>query len=239
MKSVFLAWQDPHENSWHLVGKLTYEKSQQLYQFAYTKGAQNSVYFSPFERMRDVKKKYFSTELFPLFANRLLNKSRPDYSNFLSWLHCDSTMSTDPLSLLARSGGMRATDLLRVFGWPEQATREGFYEVYFFSFFNQELRSSWINKKLPQLNSLTNQQLRVVSHDRPSLVLEQDGTVNLGEMPGYLAKVFQQMLDRLTITVANINSEAPWQLKVLCKLAVPEKEMEQLYKDEEEFQVLS
>jgi hypothetical protein len=236
MNSVFLAWQDPHTKSWHLVGKLTY--NQGLYQFAYMKGTQTSKQFMPFERMRDVKKMYFSMELFPLFANRLLNKSRPEYSNFLRWLNLDPTISPDPLLLLARSGGVRATDLLRVFALPEFITPQGSYEVYFFS---QSLRSLWVEMP-PQVDQLPGQRLRVVHDGRFSLVLERDETVNMGEMPGYLAKVFRSVLDDpekpVTTTVVRVNLEAPWQLKVLCKLTFQQKDMVQLFK-EEEFQVIS
>ncbi|OQW92554.1 MAG: hypothetical protein BWK78_01345 [Thiotrichaceae bacterium IS1] len=240
MKSIFLTWQVPHGKSWHLVGKLTYEEDQRLYRFAYTRGTQNSAHFMPFEPMRDVRKMYFSRELFPLFANRLLNKSRPEYSNFLRWLNIEPTIAPNPLLFLARSGGMRATDLLRVFGWPELTRSDGLYEVYFFSGFSQDLRSVWADQT-PQLDSLLGQRLRMVHDGRFSLVLEQEETTKMGELPGHLAKLFQRVLNEsnsLTTTVVNVNAEAPWQLKVLCKLAFPEKIKVQLC-EEEEFQVIS
>jgi hypothetical protein len=237
MNSVFLAWQDPYTKSWHLVGELTY--NQGLYQFAYTKGTQTSKQFMPFERMREVNKMYFSRELFPLFANRLLNKSRPEYSNFLRWLNLDPTIPHDPLLLLARSGGVRMTDLLRVFALPEIITPEGLYEVYFFS---QGLRVLWMTEIPSQFDQLSGERLRWVHDNHFSFVLEQDETMKVGEMPGYLAKVFRRVLDDpqkpVTTTVVRVNSEAPWQLKVLCKLTFQPKEMVQLFK-EEELQVIS
>ena len=36
--------------------------------------------------MRDLHGVYESAVLFPLFANRLLSKTRPEYRDFLAWL---------------------------------------------------------------------------------------------------------------------------------------------------------
>ena len=74
--------------------------------------------FQPFGRMTDLNAVYVGRELFPLFANRLLPKSRPEYRDFLSWLGVDEG-SADELELLWRSGGERATDTLQVVHCPE------------------------------------------------------------------------------------------------------------------------
>ncbi len=72
-----------------------------------------------------------SNELFPLFSNRLLPKSRPEYRDYLKWLGLDEN-KTDEMEMLARSGGQRATDTLEIVPCPEPSANNS-YEVYFFS----------------------------------------------------------------------------------------------------------
>lgn len=126
---VFLAWQDPQTRAWLPVGQLSRDGDD--YRFVYTKGAAVSERFKPFGRMTDLNSVYVGRELFPLFANRLLPKSRPEYRDFLSWLGVDED-SVDELELLWRSGGERATDTLQVVPCPEPSA-DGQYRVEFFS----------------------------------------------------------------------------------------------------------
>ena len=81
MKVLYLAWQDPDQRNWVPVGKLSFENG--FYHFVYTQGAKKFPNFVPFGRMTDLYATYESKELFPLFANRLLSKSRPEYKDFL------------------------------------------------------------------------------------------------------------------------------------------------------------
>lgn len=45
--------------------------------------------------MQDFSKTYTSNTLFPLFKNRLLDKSRPEYAEYLTWLGLSSESTTD------------------------------------------------------------------------------------------------------------------------------------------------
>ncbi|MCP4696237.1 MAG: hypothetical protein GY862_05235, partial [Gammaproteobacteria bacterium] len=126
--ALYITWQDPEIRAWHTVGKL--ERERDAYRFQYTGGALQSPQFMPFGPMRDLHKTYYSYELFPLFANRIMNKRRPEYRDYLRWLNVAE--DDDPLLLLARSGGARATDLLEVFPRPER-DKDGYYTLYFFS----------------------------------------------------------------------------------------------------------
>src|SRR2546427_8277833 len=128
MKTVFIAWQDPDDRRWVPVGRLSFVDNS--YRFVYTQGALVSNKFEPFGAMRDLNSAYESTELFPLFTNRLLSKSRPEYREYLGWLNIQDTVG-DPLDELARTGGIRATDSLIVFPCPEPQS-DGSYRVSFF-----------------------------------------------------------------------------------------------------------
>ena len=130
-RTLFLAWQDPRKPRWCLIGRLRWDGH--IFQFVYTRGAlkaQKAGGFAPLAAFPDFRKEYQSEELFPLFTNRLMPASRPDYPLFLQWLNIPRT-DANPMSILARSGGHRVTDTLEVFPCPED-THNGIYETAFF-----------------------------------------------------------------------------------------------------------
>src|SRR6267143_2252554 len=128
MRIFFIVWQDSESRQWFPVGKLTY--SNNVYRFVYTHGATLSPRFVPLGVMRDIYSSYDSEQLFPLFANRLLSRQRPEYKTYLSWLNIQAE-STDPLDELERTGGIRATDSLVVIPCPSPNS-EGAFELTFF-----------------------------------------------------------------------------------------------------------
>ena len=103
MNTLYVAWQNPETRGWSPVARLSYQDS--LYRFEYTKGAKNR-HFVPFGLLKELNQVYYSHELFPLFANRLLAKSRPEYQAYLNWLGVVGPESNDPMLLLARSGAL-------------------------------------------------------------------------------------------------------------------------------------
>jgi hypothetical protein len=129
MTTLYLAWRQP-ERRWWSVGRLTRQGSE--YVFQYTKGAVEAAEagFRPLLSFPDLSTPYISSELFPLFANRVPPFSRPDYGDFVQWLDLEPE-DRDPLVLLARSGGQRETDIFEVFPAPEP-TADGKYQVAFF-----------------------------------------------------------------------------------------------------------
>lgn len=130
-KKLFLAWQDPVSRRWFTIGRLTFDGG--LYRFTYTQGvheAQRESGFQPLQMFPDFHAEYESDELFPLFSNRLMPRSRPDYAEFVQWLSL-AEHDHEPMALLARSGGARVTDTLEVFPCPERDA-SGQYQVHFF-----------------------------------------------------------------------------------------------------------
>lgn len=129
MNTLYLAWRQPDERWWP-VGRLSREGSE--YVFTYTKGAESaaSAGFRPLLSFPDLDEVYVSRQLFPLFGNRLPPRSRPDYEDFIEWLDLGRG-ETDPMIMLARSGGRRETDMFEVFPVP-QPNAQGSYESTFF-----------------------------------------------------------------------------------------------------------
>src|SRR5947209_4726112 len=123
MRPLFLAWQDPESRRWYPVGRL--ETLNGLYSFTYTKGAElarSDAQFKPLMSFPELHTIYVSERLFPLFANRLLSPTRPEYSDYLQWLSIPEN-ARDPVAILYRSGGRRVTDTLEVFPGPERNAR--------------------------------------------------------------------------------------------------------------------
>lgn len=222
MKTVFLAWRDPIDKQWLPVGRLSFDGTQ--YEFVYTHGAKVSTQFMPFGRMQDLDAIYQSTELFPLFANRLLSPNRPEYQDLLSWLNMRPN-EAEPLALLARLGGRRETDELEVFPYPTP-NFEGKYEVQFFIHgWRYVARDAVL--RADQLR--TGEQLFVMpdpqnAADPHAIGLRTtDPKTLLGYCPRYLAVDIKQLLQNqpettLDIRVQRVNLNAPRDLRVLCRL---------------------
>lgn len=240
MKLLYVIWQDPQTKSWLPVGKLTYNSDKQVYQFAYTKGAEKSPRFIPFGRMKNLYKRYFSVELFPLFANRLLCQSRPEYPAYLQWLNVSGKEQNDLLLLLARSGGRRVTDLLEVFPYPERNV-DGNYECYFFT------------RELRRLSKETLEKINLLSPgEQLHFVLDSQNTYNtcaialqtgdlVGYCPPYLAKNFGSIWKKMNgsqLSVVKVNQEAPLAFRLLCRWVFNLADNFQVFLDEE-FQELA
>lgn len=217
MNVLYIAWQDPQTRTWHTVGKLT--KEQDVYCFVYTEGANSSSNFSCLGRMFDKSKRYYSRELFPLFGNRILNKSRSEYPDYLRWLALDGESDKQPMSLLARSGGKRATDELCVFPHPEQ-NAQGEYVLYFLSHGLRYLEQT----ALQQLETLKENDYLTIRHeenphDEFALVLEGPTSTKVGYCPRYLNRDLWEVLGKrgIQLFVERLNLDAPLQFRLLCK----------------------
>jgi hypothetical protein len=224
MKTLYLAWQDPQSRQWFPVGKLTSEGG--IYRFVYTKGAKLSRNFLPFGSMRDLHEVYRSPDLFPLFANRLISRKRPEYHDFLRWLDLRED-EADPLVLLARTEGVRATDSLTVFPCPEPDSK-GRYVVHFFSHGVRHLAD---NARL-RINTLrVGDRLYLMpdpqnSHDGYALAIRTDEPATIvGYCPRYISGDFLEILrkhpDSVEVHVKRVNGDAPMQLRLLCTLTAP------------------
>lgn len=123
MRTLFLAWQAtqglpggvPPSRGWFPVGRLDASPEKHLYRFMYTKGAesaQKAAGFGFLDAFPKLDKVYESSELFPLFQNRVLNPRRGDYAEYVERLALDPK-HVDPLDILAISEGPVRRIILR------------------------------------------------------------------------------------------------------------------------------
>ena len=117
MKTLYLAWQDNDPSrAWFPVGQLDADVEQPLYRFRYIGGAkraQEKAGFPLLIEFPSLEENYQSPELFPLFKNRVMNRKRPDFAEYLRSL--DFSEEADPIEILAINGGHRVTDSYEVF----------------------------------------------------------------------------------------------------------------------------
>src|SRR5437660_1607508 len=101
------------------IGRLTREGT--IFTFRYTQGAREAFNqgFQPLVCFPDLGAAYESKSLLPVFSNRVLSTARPDYAEYAEYLNLPQDES-DPLAILARSGGLKITDSLEVFPNPER-----------------------------------------------------------------------------------------------------------------------
>ncbi|MBI4203837.1 MAG: hypothetical protein HY527_02315 [Betaproteobacteria bacterium] len=225
MKALYVTWQDPETRRWYPVGRLTYKDG--TYAFAYTRGAKASTNFVPFGRMVNLDVVYLSNELFPLFANRMLPKSRPDYREYLSWLGLDESKA-DELAVLARSGGQRATDTLEIVPCPEP-TPDNNYVAYFFAH-GLRYMSDKDQERVTTLNVGDRLFLMrdVQNRADPMALLMRTGDPMsmVGYVPRYYSAEFSAVMDRVgqeyvQVSVERVNPDAPSNFRLLCKLVAP------------------
>ena len=225
MKALFVVWQDPDTRRWIPVARLTREHGR--FRFSYTKGATASNKFDGFGRMQDRHVVYESEDLFPLFANRILPKSRPEYRSYLHWLGLDEQRA-DELEVLARSGGLRATDTLEIIPCPEPTT-DNRYVVYFFShglrYLSEKDQERVTTLKVgDRLFLMRDVQNRV---DAMALLMRTDDPISVvGYCPRYYSGEFSQLLlqvaqEQVRVHVEQVNIDAPSHYRLLCKLVSP------------------
>ena len=227
-KALYVAWQNPRTRKWFTVGVLR-RLGSGTFEFRYTKGAKFAGNeFLPFGRFRDLGERYLSSALFPLFANRTLPESKTEHESFLSWLGLSHSNSADPdpVEVLSRSGGPRATDSLEIFPLPEP-NENGKAELEFFvhgvRYVPPELHERLGRMREGERLFLMFDVQNPVD-PKAVAVRSADPPIMLGYCPRYLAHDLRQLLRRdddeevASLSVLRVNRDAPLQYRLLCRL---------------------
>lgn len=225
--ALFIAWRsgEPDAGRWAPVGRV--DQGPDGFRFVYTVGAKNLSDFQPFPGMPDLDAVYVSSDLFPLLANRMLARSRPEYESFLTWGGFDPNAPPDPLALLGVTEGLRQTDSVEVFPCP-LPDADG---CYLSKFFLHGVR--WMPPEaLDRISRLKpNEQLGLMldignAYDKHAVAVrtcDPIGRFMIGYVPRYLAKDVWELVarcepDSVTLHVERVNTEAPLQQRVLCRM---------------------
>ncbi len=227
--SIFIAWRSgtPEQGEWSPVARL--DRGGDGYRFVYTQGARMLAGFRPFPGLPDLGEVYWSNELFPMLANRLLSRSRPEYEAWLTWGGFDPHHSPEPLAVLSVTGGIRQTDALEVFPSPTPDAQGN----YLTRFFLHGLRHAGpeVHERLVELKAGATLGLELeddnIRDPRAVAVLFNDSLrMRLGYVPRYLARDARTLIEHagieaIDLQVARINPSAPLQMRMLCRLSAP------------------
>jgi hypothetical protein len=224
MNALFVAWRPevPADAGWRPVGRLEYDGH--LYRFFYTRGARRPG-FRPFPQMERLDQMYESQELFPLFRNRLLSESRPEYEDYLRWGGFDPGNRPEPIVVLGVTEGIRQTDAVEVFPCPAPDADGCYLNKFFLHGIRWlppaamarigQLREGEALKLLPDLQN---------SHDPYAVAVRtEEERFLIGYVPRYLAHEVCQLvqqcgIDFVHVSVERVNRDAPLQNRLLCRM---------------------
>jgi hypothetical protein len=218
---IFVAWRDPQNKSWYPIAKLSIDQND-IYSFVYTKGAIKSQ-FPRFPKMDEITE-YKSTELFPLFYNRIISEKRPDFDNLLKWLDINK-QKPNPLKILALTEGTKPTDHLEFFQCPVKSLRNKL-EVPFIVHGLQYLPKQAL-KRIDDLE--VGERLYLTpdpqnEFDSNAIILRTNNPVYaIGYCPRYLCSDFLELLrtndpGEISVTVKRVNKDAPLGFRLLCEI---------------------
>ena len=225
--ALFVAWRagDDAHGRWGPVGRL--ERIDDGYRFFYTRGAITLEGFRPFPGMQELETVYESDTLFPLFANRILGRSRPEYEAFLVWGGFDPNHPPDPIRLLAVTEGRRATDSIELFPCPVPDAEGCFATKFFLHGVRWMDRSVWERiAKLRPGDELALMLDGTNPYDPQAVAVrtcDVQGRMMLGYVPRYLTYDIRELCltcepDFIQLTVERVNTDAPLQHRVLCRM---------------------
>lgn len=208
-QTLFLAWQDAQTRQWFPIGRLDADATRSEYRFCYTGGAERARKEVDFPWLMDFPKSgryYRSSELFPLFQNRVMARSRPDFKDYLRSLALPD--HADPIEMLAVNGGYRVTDSYEVFPKLEKRP-DGSFVCRFFLHGWRHVDSA--KERLDHL--MKGEELRVAPdpnnpHDNLAVQIQTTDFQMIGWVPRYLAPDLAMAADgRYEAHVVRVNHQ--------------------------------
>lgn len=215
---------DPEKGGWSPVGRLDFESG--TYRFVYTKGAKTAVGFRPFNGMEDLGAIYESDDLFPVFANRLMPKSRPEYEAFLRWSGFDAATPPEPIAILGVTEGIRQTDQIELFPCPVRDAAGCYVNKFFLHGLRYmpdaaKVRIAGLRNEEPLFPMLD--LCNPTDGSAVALRTVEGERVMIGYVPRYLAQDFWDLFngcgpDYVRVFAHRVNRDAPLQQRLLCRM---------------------
>ncbi len=234
---LILVWRSNQTNKWYPIGCLI---NSEDYKFYYIKGAKYAMQeagFSPLKCFPDLNHVYHYDELFPFFGNRIMQKNRPEYSDYIKYLNLDEN-EEDPIAILARSSGRKQTDFFELFPKPKMNGDQLYLHFFARGISHLPHNSLEIIENLPKKESLKLCHDFQNSVDMNALMLRTDDKTSgrkndlhiVGYLPGYLASELIHLIHEpdpyndLRVNVERVNHGSPTQFLLLCSLTAKWKE---------------
>lgn len=216
VRALLLVWQNPSTRRFLKVARL--EVLEDSYRFEYLIGAQDPA-FEPVHSFPDVGRVYETRQLPAFFQNRVMSRKRSSYGQYAAWLGLDPARD-EPFEVLARTGGGRATDTFYV---VEEPVLEPGRRVVV-RFFASGL--SHVDGALGRLlvvrpgDALTIRPEPDNPANHRALLMDADVGESVGWVPDWLLDEVHELMagDEFDLHVERVNFDAPWHLKLLCRL---------------------
>ena len=169
---------------------------------------------------------YRSADLLPLFRNKLPSRSRPDFYQMTRWL--DLTGKESDFEQLAKFGLIPGTDSTLVYPEPEVSFNK--YRLEFFVHGVRYMRDDgieWCKSAQPGHQVLPLLDVQNPVDPRAVALRPHEQNILLGYVPTFYASDLYTILsdtrraEAARITVLKCNSDAPPQLRLLCRFEAP------------------
>lgn len=220
-RRLWVTWQNPQTRAMLPVGCLA-ELADGTWLFWYVQRARTVPGFQPFANLPDLEREYRSAQIFPVFANRVMSPSRPDYADYLGALDLDQAAAT-PFDILARSAGRRATDQVRVYPEPTVDPVTGVTNCIFLARGIRHIEGA--SERVERLRPGDRLELRTEPHNPVNpraLLLDADRGAPVGYVPEILLDYVHTVgsYRGAEVRVDRVNPPpAPETLRLLCWLA--------------------
>ncbi|MFP5309592.1 MAG: hypothetical protein ACLGIR_08440 [Actinomycetes bacterium] len=218
-----VVWQHPSSRAFYVVGDLTIEQGDDgtiaSSRYVYRSEARTVPGFEPFVAFPDLGRDYASDGLLSMFDNRVMSPRRSDFPRYASALGL-SPDGADPVELLARSGGGRATDTVQLVPEPERHDDGSESRLFLVSGVRHKDPEGKLTGALTEGDEL-------IMRDEPdnewsprAVLLAGDGEP-FGYVPNYLLDYLHKARDAapVRIMVEHVNGpEVPPHLRVLARM---------------------
>lgn len=218
---LYVAWQDSNTRAWHTIGRLS--RIREGYEFIFTRGVELLSKIPEELFQMNVRKKYLSDDLTALFKNKLPSRNRSDFARMAKWLNLSG--GEEDFELLSKFGMIPGGDSILIY--PEPLLIKGQYHLEFFVHGMRHMQGDIVSactqisegSKLLPLLDLQNP----VDHHAVAL-RGSSSSLLLGYVPAFYAPDVSRILldpkgaESCRISVLRNNSDAPIQLRLLCRL---------------------
>jgi hypothetical protein len=220
---LYVSWRGP-SGSIHPIGMLIRCLDDDRFVFGYLKLAEQLDGFDPLPGLPDLHRRYESTRLFPVFANRIMPRRRPEFDSLVRQAHLAT--DADPFEVFMRTGGRRATDRIEVFS-PPVRTADGRSCCLFFVRGIRHIHGAaeTVSELSPGQHLLLKDELDNPFNPRALLLIE-GALRHVGWVPDYLVEHIHELrqLNDVdpTVLVEHVNDvEAPPHMRLLCSVSAP------------------
>ena len=214
-----VAWRNTARSRISPVAVLDYDG--QGYRFEYLPTASDVEDFRPFIGFPALDQIYEAERLWPFFALRVMDRRRPDFRRYLTWLGLPH--DAVPLDILSRSGGERKGDAVQVIEEPRvdlAGITESTFLVRGARYATSQHFSACAAEALAPADRLSIVPDPTNPANPSALLIATTDGLPIGWIPDLLIS-YVRMVENTNsqlVVLRNNGPEAPWHLRLLVRL---------------------